>query len=943
MNFLSSSLGFTASRYAIFAGIALTLFVGFSSVWNADNLDKQAIYLATEEARGNWNKDQAFRRWATRHGGLYVRPDERTPPNPYLEHIPNRDVETTDGMRLTLMNPAYMMSQMTKEFETMYGVKGKITGQVLLNPKNKADPWEMRALKQFDKGAKEVFEQSNIDGQPYVRLMRPMVMKKGCVLCHGHLGFKVGDIRGGVSISVPLKPYFAAAEKSKTSLLSTHGAVWLIGMLVIVLVAQRAQKREMERRRVGVALEKESSLIRLLYEIAVTANYGSSLEQAVQEIVDEVCRYTGWPIGHIYVIDPDNPNTLISTDVWHIAGDQKDFSTFRAVTETTSFEKGIGLPGRVFESGQPAWIVDVTKDSNFPRMKAAKDIGIRSGFAIPVLAETEVVAVLEFFAVDAVEPDGSLLWSLANICTQIGRVFERAQAEKIVKASDDRLAALFAIAPEAIITTNKDFGVQLFNQAAERIFGYRAEEVIGQPIEILIPEEFRAGHRKHIENFAGSQQSYRMMGDRQDIAGLRKDGSIFPATASVSKLEIKEDTLFTVMLSDISERKASEAHLLQADKLATLGTLAAGTAHELSQPLNIIRLTTDSILFEAEANSSTASIEKKDLEGITAQVLRMAEIIDHMRVFSRKEDTLAELFMPTTVIGEALNLVKKQFAAVDISLERRLPDVCGLVRGSSGQLEQVILNLVTNACDAVEARLQQLAASNEKFHGKIGVELVDDDANDKIIISVTDNGGGIEESALKNIFDPFFTTKEAGKGTGLGLHVSYSIIDAMGGELEAHNGNVGACFTVSLPRAEQPQVNEPKPQQIERADEPVDQHRCSILVVDDEQQASNLLANTLRNRGHEVFTANNGAQALERFQVRPTDVVITDLQMPEMNGTILIDRLRQISPEVPIIVITGQVAAGENKADFEKQPRTFVLTKPIALPELMKALERVTN
>ena len=522
-------------------------------------------------------------------------------------------------------------------------------------------------------------------------------------------------------------------------------------------------------------------------------------------------------------------------------------------------------------------------------------------------------------------------------------ITERKLAEESLKASQARLEEIFAIAPEAIVAIGDDMRVQLFNQAAERTFGYPAEEIIGQSFEILIPEEFRAGHRKHIENFAGSQQSYRMMGDRQDIAGLRKDGSIFPATASVSKLEIKEDTLFTVMLSDISERKASEAHLLQADKLATLGTLAAGTAHELSQPLNIIRLTTDSILFEAEANSSTASIEKKDLEGITAQVLRMAEIIDHMRVFSRKEDTLAELFMPTTVIGEALNLVKKQFAAVDISLERRLPDVCGLVRGSSGQLEQVILNLVTNACDAVEARLQQLAASNEKFHGKIGVELVDDDANDKIIISVTDNGGGIEESALKNIFDPFFTTKEAGKGTGLGLHVSYSIIDAMGGELEAHNGNVGACFTVSLPRAEQPQVNEPKPQQIERADEPVDQHRCSILVVDDEQQASNLLANTLRNRGHEVFTANNGAQALERFQVRPTDVVITDLQMPEMNGTILIDRLRQISPEVPIIVITGQVAAGENKADFEKQPRTFVLTKPIALPELMKALERVTN
>ena len=199
MNKLGSFSVSSIRNYAALSAIALTLLVTSSAVWNIENLDKQAIYIATEEARANWNKDQAFRRWATRHGGLYVKPNERTPPNPYLQHVPNRDVQTTDGVKLTLMNPAYMMSQMTNEFESMYGIKGKITGQVLLNPANEADPWQLDALKQFDKGVKEVLEQTTIDGQPYIRLMRPMVMKKGCVLCHGHLGFKVGDIRGGRS------------------------------------------------------------------------------------------------------------------------------------------------------------------------------------------------------------------------------------------------------------------------------------------------------------------------------------------------------------------------------------------------------------------------------------------------------------------------------------------------------------------------------------------------------------------------------------------------------------------------------------------------------------------------------------------------------------------------------------------------------------------------
>jgi two-component system, chemotaxis family, sensor kinase Cph1 len=259
---LRSSLSSSILHYAVFAAIALTAFVVTSYVWNIKNLDSQVINLATEEARTNWNKDQAFRRWATRHGGLYVKPDERTPPNPYLEHLPHRDVETTDGVKLTLMNPAYMMSQMTKEFEAMYGVKGKITGQILLNPANEADPWELNALKQFDKGEKEISEQAIIDGQPYIRLMRPMVMKKGCVLCHGHLGFKVGDIRGGVSISIPLTPYFDAAQISKTSLFLTHGIVWLIGMLTIGMFSWRGQRHEIMRRQAEEAIKESEAKYR---------------------------------------------------------------------------------------------------------------------------------------------------------------------------------------------------------------------------------------------------------------------------------------------------------------------------------------------------------------------------------------------------------------------------------------------------------------------------------------------------------------------------------------------------------------------------------------------------------------------------------------------------------------------------------------------------------
>ena len=243
-------------KFGILGIIFWTVLISASIYWNYQNIDQQAVYLATSEAKTNWNKDQAFRGWATRHGGLYVPPNDRTPPNPYLAHLPHRDITTATGQPLTLMNPAYMMSQMTREFEETYGVKGKITGQVLLNPKNKPDSWELAALKAFDGGLQEIVETTMIGDQPYVRLMRPMVMKKGCDLCHGHLGFKEGDIRGGVSVSVPLNKYLSAAQDSKQSIFIAHGGAWLVGMLGIGFAVYRGRQYETEREQAVVEIRE---------------------------------------------------------------------------------------------------------------------------------------------------------------------------------------------------------------------------------------------------------------------------------------------------------------------------------------------------------------------------------------------------------------------------------------------------------------------------------------------------------------------------------------------------------------------------------------------------------------------------------------------------------------------------------------------------------------
>ena len=175
-------------------------------------------------------------------------------------------------------------------------------------------------------------------------------------------------------------------------------------------------------------LQEKNALVDLLHRVAVGANRAGSVEDSMRNCLEEICAYTGWPIGHVYVCSESDSEKLIPTTIWYVE-DEDRFQTFKEVTERTEFKSGFGLPGRVLESKNAVWIKDVSQDPNFPRGKLTEDIKSHTGFGLPVLVGSRVAAVLEFYSTEVNEPDVSLLNVVDNISTQLGRVIERKIAE----------------------------------------------------------------------------------------------------------------------------------------------------------------------------------------------------------------------------------------------------------------------------------------------------------------------------------------------------------------------------------------------------------------------------------------------------------------------------------------------------------------------------------
>ena len=367
-------------------------------------------------------------------------------------------------------------------------------------------------------------------------------------------------------------------------------------------------------------------------------------------------------------------------------------------------------------------------------------------------------------------------------------------ADAALRRSEATGRALLESASEGVVLISASGRIALVNTAAERMFGYEHNELLGQSLEILLPERVRGVHVDHRAGyFAGPR--VRPMGSGLDLAGRHKDGTEFPVEISLSYVQSSEGTTAMALITDITERKRVERQLqqqretlYQAEKLAALGTLAAGIAHEMNNPLGIITSRIEIMLLDAEEQQLPAQV-LDDLKVLHRATQRVARIATNLRSFARqtpREHTRIDL---NAVVQETFLLMEKPLEVEGIGLIMELDPGLGAILGDASTLQQVLLNLVTNAREAMAGH-----------GGEIRIETGVAERPGWVRVLIRDTGQGISPEDLSKVFDPFYTTKRT--GTGLGLSVSYGIIQDHHGTVDVQStAGQGTTFALAFPVA----------------------------------------------------------------------------------------------------------------------------------------------
>jgi PAS domain S-box-containing protein len=404
----------------------------------------------------------------------------------------------------------------------------------------------------------------------------------------------------------------------------------------------------------------------------------------------------------------------------------------------------------------------------------------------------------------------------------VREITQRERAELALRASERRYRQLTEQTRDAIVLADQAGTITLFNPAAQVMFGYSEPEVRGQPLTILMPQELRQAHSRGFQRYLETRVPH-LIGRAVEVRGRRKTGEVFPVEISLSAVDLPEGIGFLGAIRDLTERQRMQGQIVQAEKLASLGLLSAGVAHEINNPLSYV--TNNLAVLErhvsclgevlaayeqARSILETASPERADciakltiendlpyiqehvgaiLKSTRQGVKRVSDIVQNLRGFARLDQAAIDRLDLNAAIASSLELIRSRLDRHRIDVVQNLGTIPAILCAPA-QINQVILNLLLNAAQAIEA--------SGRTSGRI--EISTRTSGQDVILDISDDGCGIPPEIQPRIFDPFFTTKPVGEGTGLGLSSSHGIVSDHGGRIELKSAlGQGTRFRVVLP------------------------------------------------------------------------------------------------------------------------------------------------
>jgi two-component system NtrC family sensor kinase len=510
-------------------------------------------------------------------------------------------------------------------------------------------------------------------------------------------------------------------------------------------------------------------------------------------------------------------------------------------------------------------------------------------------------------------------------------------AQRVTQQSQRRSEALKSAVVDnalfAIVTTDETGTIVEFNPAAEQMFALPRGHALGRKVsDLIVPPRYRQAHLDGMARLRGGGMP-RVIGKRVEMEALRADGTELPMEMVLARSEIDGEVFYSALMTDLSERRrvAEEVDrqreaLRQSEKLTTMGSLLAGVAHELNNPLAI--LMGRATLLEGKSHDPDLRADAQRIREAAERCGRIVRTFLNMARNQRGEHRPVQL---NDMVRGAADLLAYSLRTNGVEVVFELAPDLPEILADGDQIGQVVLNLLVNA-EQVQG-VSRIRMGTGATHDAAGVPTM-------VWLRVTDDGPGVPDELVQRIFDPFFTTKPLGCGTGLGLSVSRAIARDHGGDLvvETPQPGRGASFLLRLP-ARQPEAGQVPALSSRELDEPGETSAflARILVVDDEQELADVMRDMLESQGYEVFCAESAAVALQMLDEAPCDLVLSDLRMPVMDGPAFWRALTEHHPELAhrVVFVTGDTLSPGAREFLEETGCDFI-EKPFTQAELME-------